>query len=103
MLLEILKKVLFVSITISAISCSFIQKTKSELKSNKYLVYYSFIINMIISILFCKSFTDFNLIYSLWVGLFSFIGADTIFKTLEGKINSYSDLKDTNKNKKTIK
>ena len=97
MLIELFKKVLFVAIVISTISCSFIQKTKSGFKSSKFLVFYSFIINMVISILFCKSFTDFDIGYSIWVGFFSFIGADTIFKTLEGKISSYSDLKISNK------
>lgn len=97
MSIEILKKVLFVSIVLSAISCAFIQKTKTGLKSNKFLVLYSLVINILLSILFCKSFTNFNLIYSIWVGLFSFIGADTIFKTLEGKLDSYSNMvKDRN-------
>ena len=93
MLVDILKRVLLVAIVISTISCSFIQKTKSLLKSNKFLVVYSFIINMVMSVLFCISFTDFSIGYGLWVGLFSFIGADTIYKTLEEKLNSYSNLK----------
>lgn len=88
----LLKRILFVSIVISAISCSFIQKTKIGLHSSRFLVLYSFFINMIISISFCKTFTDFSFIYSLWVGLFSFIGADTIFKILEGKLSSYHEL-----------
>ena len=89
----ILKKILFVSIVISAISCSFIQKTKFGFHSSRFLVVYSFFINMVISIGFCLTFTDFSIIYSLWVGLFSFIGADTIFKVLEGKLESYHDMK----------
>lgn len=93
MLVELLKKVLFVAIVISTISCSFIQKTKCGFKSSKFLLGYSFFINMIISILFCKSFTNFNFVYSIWVGFFAFIGADTIFKALEGKIDSYSEIK----------
>ena len=91
MYIELFKKVLFVSIVISTITCSFIQKTKKGFKSSKYLTLYSFIINMVISILFCISFTDFNIVYGCWVGFFSFIGADTLFKILEGKINSYND------------
>lgn len=93
MALEILKKVLFVSIAISTVSCAFIQKTKLSFSSSKFLVLYSFIVNMTLSILFCKSFTDFSLLYSIWVGFFSFLGADTIFKVLEGKLFSYSDKK----------
>ena len=89
--MEILKKILFISLIISTISCSFVQKTKFNFKSSKFLTLYSFFINMFISILFCLSFTNFNIVYGLWVGFFSFIGADTIFKILEGKIFSYRD------------
>ncbi len=32
---------------------------------------------------------------SLWVGFFSYIGADTLYKSLEGKLASYTAL--TNK------
>lgn len=91
--MELLKRILFVSIVISVISCSFIQKTKFSFYHSRFLVLYSFIINMVISVLFCKTFTDFNLVYSLWVGLFSFIGADTIFKILERKLSSYHDIR----------
>lgn len=90
MYIELFRKVLFVAIVLSTITCTFIQKTKMSFKSSKYLLIYSFIVNMTISVLFCICFTNFNIIYSLWVGFFSFIGADTIFKILEGKINSYS-------------
>ena len=97
MYIELFKKVLFVAIVISTISCAFIQKTKFKFKSSKFLTLYSFFINMLISICFCNNFTNFSLVYSIWVGFFSFIGADTLFKTLEGKLNSYRDI-----NKKEI-
>ena len=47
---------------------------------------------MVISILFCRTFTSINLPNSLWIGLFSFLGADSIYKSLEGKISSYTDI-----------
>ena len=48
---------------------------------------------MIIGVLFSLSFTDLSIFDSLWVGLISFIGADTIYKTFEDKIfNSLSSL-----------
>ena len=97
MYIELFKRVLFVAIVISTISCSFIQKTKFRFKSSRFLTLYSFFVNMFISIFFCNAFTNFSIIYSLWVGFFSFIGADTLFKTLEGKLNSYRDI-----NKKEI-
>ena len=48
--------------------------------------------NILISVLFCKTFTNINLPNSLWIGLFSFIGADSIYKTLEGRISSYEEI-----------
>lgn len=87
-----LKLFLIISIAISSITCALIQKTKGVFKSSKYLTIYSFILNMTISILFCLSFTDIKMENSLWIGLFSFIGADSIYKTLEGKISSYEDI-----------
>jgi hypothetical protein len=41
------------------------------------------------------TFTSIDFPNSLWIGIFSFLGADTIYKTLEGKVSSYSDI--TNK------
>ena len=87
-----LKIFLIISITISSITCAFVQKTKGLFKSSKYLILYSLLINIVISILFCKTFTDITLPNSLWIGLFSFIGADSIYKTLEGRILSYEDI-----------
>lgn len=87
-----LKIFLIISITISSITCALVQKTKVLFKSSKYLTIYSFIVNMTISILFCMSFTNIKIENSLWIGLFSFIGADSIYKTLEGKISSYEDI-----------
>ena len=47
---------------------------------------------MILGFFFCQNFTNANVIHSLWVGLFSFLGADSIYKSLEGKLSSYKDL-----------
>jgi len=97
---EYLKKLLIISITLSTITCAFIQKTKFLFKSSKFIALYSFVVNLFVGVIFCKTFTDINLPNSLWIGLFSFIGADSLYKTLEGKINSYSDI--INKNTVTI-
>ena len=53
---------------------------------------------MILGVLFCITFTSIPFPESLWVGLFSFIGADTIYKTLEGKLKSYTSLVKTEEN-----
>lgn len=87
-----LKIFLIISITISSITCAFVQKTKGLFKSSKYLIIYSLLINMAVSVLFCKTFTDVTLPKSLWIGFFSFIGADSIYKTLEGRIASYEEI-----------
>ena len=90
--IEYLQELLFIAIILSTISCTFIQKTKILFRKSKYLYLYSLIINIIIGILFCISFTNINLISSIWVGFFSYLGADSIYNSLEGKILSHKDL-----------
>ena len=91
-----LKELLIISITLSTITCTFIQKTKCLLKSNKYISVYSFIVNMLVGVVFSISFTNIAFPNSLWIGLFSYLGADQIYKSLEGKISSYTEI--VNKN-----
>ncbi len=95
---DYLKQLLIISIALSTITCAFIQKTKILFKSSKYIEYYSFIVNMLVSVIFCITFTDIKFPNSLWIGLFSFLGADSLYKSLEGKISSHKDII----NKKTI-
>ena len=90
--IEYLKELLIISIALSAITCTLIQKTKGLLKNSKQITIYSLIINILAGILFCQTFTDLSLPNSLWIGFFSFLGADTIYKSLEGKLSSYSDI-----------
>ncbi len=90
--LEYLKDLLMISIALSTITCAFIQKTKVYFKKSRYLLPYSFIVNMLLSIIFCYTFTDISFPTSLWIGLFSFIGADTIYKSLEGRLAKHSNL-----------
>lgn len=98
--LDYLKNLLIISIALSVITCALIQKTKVYFSCSKCLPIYSFVVNMIIGIIFCMTFTEIDFPTSLWVGLFSFIGADTLYKALEGKIASYTDI--INQNKVTI-
>lgn len=93
--ISLLQKMLIVSIILSVFTCTFIQKTKKYFKSSHLLLLYNLIVNMVFGVLFCYSFSDIKFPDSLWIGLFSFLGADTIYKTLEGKLSSYRDL--TNK------
>lgn len=90
--LEYLQKMLVIAIALSTITCTFIQKTKALLKKSKYVAPYSFLVNILVGIIFCITFTDITFPKSLWVGLFSFLGADTIYKSLEGKITPHKEL-----------
>ena len=90
--LSLLQQMLVVAIALSTITCAFIQKTKRYFSCSNCLSIYSLAVNMIIGIVFCKTFTEITFPESLWIGLFSFLGADTIFKTLEGKLASYRDI-----------
>lgn len=98
--IDLLKELLIISIALSTITCTFIQKTKILLKSSKNISLYSFIVNMIVGVVFSISFTKISFPNSLWIGLFSYLGADSIYKSLEGKISSYTDI--VNKNTITI-
>lgn len=90
--IEYLQELLIIGIALSTITCALVQKTKIIFKSSKYIMLYSLLINLVIGVIFCLTFTDITLPNSLWIGFFSFIGADSIYKTLEGKISSYSDI-----------
>lgn len=96
---EKLKCILVIAIACSTITLAFIQKTKKICNSNNCITWYGLLINFIIGILFSMAFSDINIWESLWVGLFSFIGADTLYQNLDGKLSSYADLVST----KTVK
>lgn len=76
----------------SLMTCAWVQKTKGILPSSKWVSPYSFICNMVLGVLICISFTDIAILMSLWVGFFSFLGADQLYKAFEDKWNSYSDI-----------
>ena len=84
--IDILKNVLIVSLASSIISTSLIQRIKEERCTTKYICFYSFFISISIGIFFSLSFSKLSFIYSLWVGLISFIGADGVYKLFEDKI-----------------
>ena len=53
---------------------------------------------MIVGTLFALSFSEINLKNALWVGLVSFIGADTIYKLFEEKIfKTFSEIVENKK------
>ena len=95
---NLFQQLLTTSIVLSGITCTFIQKTKGLFKTSKYLIIYSLIINILFSIVFNYSFTNLKLPECLWTGLFSFIGADTIYKSLEGRLSTHRYIRNKKKN-----
>lgn len=91
--LTLLEQLIVISIPCGALAMAFIQKTKMMFRSSKIIILYSFIVNMIFGIIFTMSFGSQDLIESLWIGLFSFIEADTVYRMLEGKLQPFSELK----------
>jgi hypothetical protein len=94
--LEFVRELIVIGTFLSTITCTLVQKTKIIFHSSKYLSLYSFVINIIIGLLFSYSFTKIVFPYNLWIGLFSFLGSDTFYKAFEGKLSSYSDLVNNN-------
>ena len=89
---SLLQGILTIAIACSSITVIFVQKTKRFCSNSKQVPIYSLIVNIIIGFLFSRTFSNISYINSIWVGLFSYLGADTIYKGLEGNISSYSDL-----------
>lgn len=90
--LTLLQQMIVVAIALSVITCAFIQKTKKYFPCSSCLVIYNLVVNFVVGTLFCITFTSVDFPNSLWVSFFSFIGADTIYKSLEGKLKDYSSL-----------
>lgn len=90
--LDLIEQMLIVAMTLSTFTCAFIQKTKAKFKSSDCLCFYSFFLNIGFGILFCYRFSSITFPDSLWVGLFSFLGADSIYKSLEGKLASHKEI-----------
>lgn len=90
--IDLLQELLIIAATVSVISVAFIQKTKGMFKKSKWINPYSFVVNLILGVVFCLSFTEASIINGVWVGLFSYIGADTLYKSLEGKLSSFKDM-----------
>ena len=86
--INLLQSLLIIAIGSGIVMTALLQKIKKgfNIRSGKTMIQVSFIFNMIMGTLFALSFSDTNLMYSVWVGLFSFIGADSLYKAFEDKI-----------------
>ena len=89
--IDLLTELLLIAMSCSAITCAFIQKTKAKI-SKKWLTSYTLLVNLVFGTCFTLTFTNSSILHGIWVGVFSFIGADVLYQSLEGKIKSYSDL-----------
>lgn len=84
--LSLLKNLLIIASAAGIIESAVVQKIKENLKAKKYLLIISIITAFVISILFTKTFTSYGFQEALWVSLFTFVGADLLYKTLEDKL-----------------
>lgn len=85
---DLIKNVLTMGLINSLIITNLVQKVKESfvIKCSDTCVLISLIISLIIGTLFSLTFSNLNFIYSLWSSIFSFIGADIIYKILENKV-----------------
>ena len=97
---ELIKNILIIAMASSIITTAFVQKIKEaiEFKKSSRLVIVSFTVSMVVGTLFSLTYGNVNFVNSLWVGLFSFIGADAIYKVFEDKIfKSFGAITESNK------
>ena len=93
--LDLIKSILIIAMSASIITTAFVQKIKEaiDFKKSSKLVFVSLIVSMVIGTLFALTFSSVSFVSSLWVGLISFIGADTLYKMFEEKLfKPYSEI-----------
>ncbi|MEG2322435.1 MAG: hypothetical protein RSB71_03020 [Bacilli bacterium] len=88
---EQLMNILSVSIISGIINTQAIQYIKINFNIKNNIIYV--LVSFFIGALFAFSFTSFNLIEILWCGLISIIGAEALYKALEGKFGLVSKSK----------
>lgn len=99
----LLLKLLLISLVFSVFEMALIQKLKTltMIKKSWHLLVLNFIISFSLGIFFSMWFFDLNIFDSLWVSIFSFMGAPSIYEALKNQnlINytpkSLSELNDT--------
>ena len=92
MKIEFLQELLITGMALSTITVAMMQKIKAFIPSSKYIVAVSLIVNLLVGSFFCMTFTNIDYPISIWVGLFSFLGADIIFKSLNGVLKKHQDI-----------
>lgn len=85
---ETFYELLRLSLISGAISTLFVQKIKCHLLKNDCVtVLASFIISLLIGTSFALTFTNYVFKYAIWVGVFTFVGAEAIFNLLKKTTN----------------
>lgn len=85
--IELITKLLLIAIGGGFIATLFIQRVKEILtiKNKKVLGVTSMSLSMLIGIVFSLSFSDVSIEQSTWVGLFTVVGAQSLYKSFEGQ------------------
>lgn len=93
--IELLKQVAYVAVAGSIFTTATMQQIKSGInfKQSKTLVWVSLIVSMLLGTLFAICFSNLSIIYSLWAGFTTWLGAEAIYTALEDKIfKPYSEI-----------
>ena len=93
--IELLKQVALVAVAASIFTTATVQQIKSGItfKKSKTLVWVSLIVSMVLGTLFALCFSNLSIIYSLWAGFTTWLGATGIYTALEDKIfKPYSEI-----------
>lgn len=92
--LELLKNVLIISIAGGCVCTLLIQRIKENLKTKKWLFLINILINIVVGTSFAISFSDIELKYSIWCGVFCFVDSNLLYLSLEEKIfKPFSEIK----------
>ena len=97
---DLIKFICIIAIGASVISTPTIQKIKEMLKTKKYLNLIAFIVSFIIGELFTLSFSDLNWKLGMWVGFFTWLGAEGIYQAFENKL--FTPFSDMNKDDEIV-
>lgn len=85
---ELLQELLLIAIGSGIVMTALIQKIKEgfKIKSSFKINVVAIVVNLILGTSFALSFSNASMLDALWVGLFSYIGADIIYKAFEDKL-----------------
>ena len=97
---DLLKQVGAVAVAASIFTTASVQQIKSGInfKKSKTLVWVSLVVSMLIGTAFALCFSDLAIVYSLWAGFTTWLGAEAIYTALENKIfKPYSEIQEQKK------